>query len=116
MQLTDTPGLMWPKVEDERAAMRLAFAGSIPDTAIDYETIGLFGATLLLARYPRLLLERYRLATRPKDATALLTEIGKRRGGLRKGGVVDLHIAGEIFVHEFRAGTLGAISLESPPG
>ena len=115
MQITDTPGLMWPKIEDEQRAFRLALAGSIPDTAIDYLTIGMFGATVFLERYPDLIVRRYKLKEVPASAEALLFEVGKRRGGLRPGGKVDLHTAAEILVHEFRAGTLGEISLELPP-
>lgn len=113
-QITDTPGLMWPKIEDERRAFRLAFAGSIPDTAIDYFQIGVFGAGVLVARYPALLVARYKLAANPMTADDLLNEIGRRRGTLLKGGVVDLHKAAELLVHEFRAGIIGAISLEIP--
>jgi ribosome biogenesis GTPase A len=115
MTITDTPGLMWPKIEDERRAFRLALAGSIPDTAIDYLTIGMFGATHFLERYPDLIVARYKLPAVPDSAEALLFEVGKRRGGLRPGGKVDLHTAAEILVHEFRAGTLGEITLELPP-
>ena len=115
MMITDSPGLMWPKIEDEARAFRLAMAGSIPDTAIDYLTIGMFGARFLLERYPELVIARYKLSVTPPAAEALLTEIGRRRGGLRKGGTVDLHKAAEIFVHEFRAGVMGPISLEAPP-
>ncbi len=114
MKLTDSPGIMWPKIEDEAAAFRLAFAGSIPDTAIDYLTIGLFGAGHLLQRYPALVVARYKLAAPPATPEALLTELGRTRGGLRPGGMVDLHKAAELLVHEFRAGLLGPISLESP--
>jgi ribosome biogenesis GTPase A len=115
MVITDSPGLMWPKIEHEPRAFRLAFAGSIPDTAVDYLTLGLFGAEFLLERYPHLIVARYKLDVTPPSAEALLTEIGRRRGGLRKGGVVDLHKAAELLVHEFRAGMLGLISLEAPP-
>jgi ribosome biogenesis GTPase A len=115
MQITDTPGLMWPKIEDEPRAFRLALAGSIPDTAIDYLTIGLFGAERFLSHYRQLVVDRYKLTTIPADATALLTEIGRRRGTLLPGGIVDVHKAAEILVHEFRAGTIGLISLETPP-
>ncbi len=114
MQITDTPGLMWPKIEDERRALRLAFAGSIPDTAIDYFIVGQFGAAYLVSNYSALVIARYQLDAGPSSATDLLTEIGRRRGTLLKGGVVDLHKAAELLVHEFRAGTLGAISLETP--
>ncbi len=114
MELTDSPGIMWPKIEDETGAFRLALAGSIPDTAIDYLTIGMFGARFFLERYPELVVARYKLAVTPPSPEAQLTEVGRRRGGLRKGGTVDLHKAAEILVHEFRAGVLGPISLESP--
>ncbi|MBA3538793.1 MAG: ribosome biogenesis GTPase YlqF [Deltaproteobacteria bacterium] len=115
MEITDSPGLMWPKIEDEAGAFRLALAGSIPDTAIDYLTIGMFGAAYFLERYPALVMARYKLPILPASAQGLLEEIGRRRGGLRAGGKIDLHTASEILVHEFRAGTLGRISLEEPP-
>jgi ribosome biogenesis GTPase A len=90
-------------------------AGAIPDTAIDYLTIGMFGARFLLERYPALVVARYKLPAPPSAPEALLAEIGRRRGGLRKGGTVDLHKAAEVLVHEFRAGVMGPISLETPP-
>jgi ribosome biogenesis GTPase A len=111
--LTDSPGLLWPKIEDERGAFRLALAGSIPDTAIDYLTIAMFGAATMLERYPQLLSKRYKLSAVPASAEALLTEIGKRRGCLRAGGVVELHMAAEILVREFRSGAIGRMTLES---
>lgn len=115
MVVTDSPGLMWPRIEDEDSALTLAFAGSIPDTAIDYLTTAMFGARLLLARYAELVVARFKLPEVPATAEALLVEIGKRRGGLRPGGVVDLHKASEVLVHDFRQGLLGRISLETPP-
>ena len=115
MLITDTPGLMWPKIEDETGAFRLAFAGSIPATAIDYLQIGMFGAGYLLRRYPELVRTRFKFDELPRSAEALLFEIGKRRGGLRAGGTVDLHKAAEHLVNDFRAGVIGKISLESPP-
>jgi ribosome biogenesis GTPase A len=113
--LTDSPGVTWPRMEDERGALRLAFAGSIPDTAIDFLTVAMFGAELLLEGYPALLVTRYKLGQTPDSPTALLTEIGKRRGGLRPGGIVDMHKAAGVLIQEFRAGTLGRITLEAPP-
>lgn len=115
MQITDTPGLMWPKIEHEPRAFRLALAGSIPETAIDYLTIGMFGAELFLAMYPELVVARYKLAAVPLTPQALLEEVGRRRGALRKGGVIDLHKAAELLVMEFRSGALGRITLELPP-
>ena len=116
MIVTDTPGLTWPKIEDEAGALRLALAGSIPDTAIDYVTVGAFAAGLLLEMYPALVVARFKLPALPATGEALLTEIGRRRGALRAGGVVDLHKAAEVLVHEVRAGTIGKISLERPGG
>lgn len=113
--LTDSPGMMWPKIEDESGALRLGFAGSIPDTAVDYLTLATFGAKLLLERYAPLLVSRFKLDRTPASPTALLEEVGKRRGALRSGGVVDLHKASEILVREFRSGALGRVSLEEPP-
>lgn len=115
MQFTDNPGLLWPKIQDDDATMRLALGGAIPDTAIEYQAVGLFAAAFFLDRYPALLVARYKLKEAPASANALLEEIGRRRGCLRSGGTIDLYKAADILVHEFRAGTLGRISLESPP-
>lgn len=116
MTLTDNPGLLWPKIEDDAATMRLALGGAIPDTAIEYESVGLFGAAFFLERYPSLLMARYKLKALPASPGALLEEIGRRRGCLRAGGVVDVYKAADVLVHEFRAGTLGRVSLERPTG
>lgn len=115
MLLTDNPGLLWPKIADDDATMRLALGGAIPDTAIEYQSVGLFAGAYFLARYPALVVARYKLKATPATPAALLEEIGRRRGCLRAGGVVDLYKAADILVHEFRAGTLGRISLEAPP-
>ncbi len=115
MVVHDSPGIMWPKIEDEAGALRLAFAGSIPDTAIDYLITAMFGAGLILARYPELPVARYKLPAVPASAAELLSEIGRRRGGLRAGGTIDLHKASEVLVHEFRQGLIGRITLELPP-
>lgn len=115
MQLSDNPGLLWPKIQDDDATLRLALGGAIPDTAIEYQTVGLFAAAFLLARYPALVVARYKLKQTPATADALLEQLGRRRGCLRAGGAVDVYKAADILVHEFRAGTLGRISLEAPP-
>jgi ribosome biogenesis GTPase A len=115
MTISDNPGIMWPKIDDEEAGLRLAFGGAIPDSAIDYETVALWGARYLLARYPHLVTARYKLKSLPAKPEVLLEEIGKRRGGLRAGGVVDMHKAADALIHDFRAGAIGRISLESPP-
>jgi ribosome biogenesis GTPase A len=115
-KLTDSPGVMWPNITNELTAQRLALAGSIPDTAIDYQAIGMFAAELFLKEYPLLLKARYKLSALPADAEALLHEIGRRRGLLRAGGIVEFHKAAELIVHEFRSGTIGRITLDVVPG
>lgn len=113
--LSDNPGIMWPNIEDEAASYRLALSGAIPDSAIDYESVALFGAGFLLRRYPELLIARYKLKELPQAPIALIEEIGRRRGCLRGGGAVDMHKAADILIHDLRTGRLGRISLEEPP-
>jgi ribosome biogenesis GTPase A len=112
--LSDNPGITWPKIDDEDASLRLAFAGSIPDTAIDYEPVAMWGADYLLRHYPHCLTARFKLKSLPADAHALLLEIGRRRGALRAGGIVDMHRAADALIHDFRSGAIGRITLESP--
>ena len=114
MTVSDNPGIMWPKIEDPIGGLRLAFGGAIPDAAIDYENVALFGAKFVLEQYPELLIRRFKLPEIPSDADALIEEIGRRRGCLQRGGKVDLRKAADIFIHEFRTGVLGRISLERP--
>jgi ribosome biogenesis GTPase A len=111
MVLSDHPGILWPKIEDDAATLRLALGGAFPDRALEYESVA---AAFLIERYPRLLIARYKLAEMPAGADALLVEIGRRRGGLRSGGSVDLHKAADVLIHDFRSGALGRISLEEP--
>lgn len=115
MTLSDNPGIMWPKVVDEASSYRLAFGGAFPDSAIDYEDVGLFGANFLRDTYPHAVMARYKLKALPPTGYELLQEIGRRRGGLRAGGVVDMHKAADALIHDFRTGALGRISLEAPP-
>jgi ribosome biogenesis GTPase A len=114
MTLSDNPGIMWPKIEDPTGGLRLALGGAIPDAALDYENVALFGCDLLLARYPQLVAKRYKLTELPEDGDKLLDEIGRRRGCLRAGGKIDRHKAADIFIHDLRLGAIGRISLERP--
>jgi ribosome biogenesis GTPase A len=113
MTLSDNPGILWPSMGGT-ATMRLALGGAIPDTVMDYESVALFAAEFFLSRYPTLLRAHFRLDPTLLSATEVLEGIGRKRGCLRSGGIVDMHKAGDILVHAFRAGTLGRISLEAP--
>jgi ribosome biogenesis GTPase A len=113
MALSDTPGFLWPKIEDEDSGYRLAASGAIRDTAIEYELVALYAAQFMLSQYPDLLTERYKLKAMPEGPDALLDEIGRKRGGLRPGGVIDRHKASEVLLHDMRSGKLGLISFET---
>jgi ribosome biogenesis GTPase A len=111
--LLDTPGILWPKLEDQQAAYRLAASGAIRNTAIDLADVGLFTAGFLAQRYPEVLRDRYGVTELDVDAVHILEDIGRRRGCLVRGGV-DLTKAGETLIHDLRSGKLGRISLETP--
>jgi ribosome biogenesis GTPase A len=112
--LFDTPGMLWPKVEDEDTGYRLAISGAIKSTAMELEDVALYAAHYFLEQYPELIMARYKLKQLPKDDIGLLEEIGRRRGALRSGGYIDLYKASEVLINEFRSGTIGRISLETP--
>jgi ribosome biogenesis GTPase A len=114
IQVSDNPGLLWPKITDERVGYRLAFGGAISEAALDYVTVARFGGALLLERYPEQLCARYKLKAIPASSDELLLEIGRRRGCLRSGNVVDLHKAADVLIHDFRGGIIGRVSLERP--
>jgi len=112
--LSDTPGVLWPDMSDQEGAYRLAASGAIGDNAMDYTEVGLFAGEYLLKRYPALLQERYALPELPESPYDLIEAVGRRRGLLATGGVVDQHKAAEALLRELRAGKIGRISLEEP--
>jgi len=112
--LLDTPGILWPNVENENSGYRLAATGAIKDTAMEYPDVAYFVAGYLLENYPEALTERYSLDEMPVDQVALLDAIGRRRGCLAKGGVVDYDRTSRIFINDLRAGALGPITFETP--
>jgi ribosome biogenesis GTPase A len=112
--LSDTPGILWPKIENENSSYRLAVTGAIKNTAIDFEDIALFAADYLIDAYSEKVIERYKLKQEPQTGIQLLEEIGRRRGCLRAGGVIDIQRASEILIHEIRSGALGPLSFETP--
>ncbi|NMG72108.1 ribosome biogenesis GTPase YlqF [Parazoarcus communis] len=114
MTLTDTPGLMWPKINHDSDGFMLAASHAIGRNAVIDEEVATFLGTILLARYPQLLAARYRIDPSRFDAPALLEEVGRRRGCLQKGGGLDLEKAAQILLLDYRSGALGQISLETP--
>jgi len=112
--LSDTPGLLWPKVENQNSAYRLATTGAIKDTALSYDDIAFFAAEYLLEHYPQQLKARYQLDQIPNDEADLMEAIGRKRGCLRAGKQVDIEKTSKILISELRAGTIGGITLETP--
>lgn len=112
--LTDTPGILWPNMDDQAVAYRLATSGAIGASALDYTSVGLFAAEYLMDKYPQLLKERYKLADIPETSNNMLEIIGNRLGCLKAGGEIDIHRAAEAFLRELRSGKIGRISLEEP--
>ncbi len=112
--LLDTPGILWPNVENKNSGFRLAATGAVRDTAMDYPAVAFFLAEYLIKNYPELLAVRYKLDSVPGTELELLELIGSKRGCLRSGGSVDLEKVSRLFLIEFRTGELGNISLELP--
>ncbi|MBL4608743.1 MAG: ribosome biogenesis GTPase YlqF [Pseudomonadales bacterium] len=112
--LNDTPGILWPKVENPHSGYRLAATGAIKDTAMDYLDVAFYAAEYLIKNYPDQLIKRYDLKTRPSHPEQLLDELGSKRGCLRSGGRVDLNKAAALFIHELRSAQIGRITLETP--
>ena len=112
--LLDTPGILWPKIENENSGYRLAAAGAIRDTAMGIEDVAFYLADYLIKHYPENLKDRYDLVAVPTTEIEFIELMGARRGCLSSGGRVDLEKASAILVNEFRAGMLGRITLETP--
>lgn len=113
--LVDTPGLLWPNVENKSSGYRLAATGAIKDTALSYQDIGLYLADFLIRHYTEHLKSRFNLTVFPDTAAQdVLESIGKNRGCLKAGGLVDFEKASKILINELRSGALGKISLETP--
>lgn len=113
LELLDTPGILWPKFEDEQVGIRLAIAGSINDEILNIAELSLELIRILKKDYPGKLNERYGV---DEDETEIniLEKIAVKRGCIKKGNSVDLDKAADILIDEFRSGKIGRISLERP--
>lgn len=114
LELLDTPGILWPKFEDQMVGLRLAASGAIKDELIDFVEVALFAIAYMMHYYPEKLVERYKLKELPSDKVAMLEEVARKRGCLISGREVDYDKAAELFLRELRSGKLGAVSLERP--
>ena len=116
LELLDTPGMLWPKFEDQTVGFRLACTGAVRDEIVDLEELASRLMAYLGKHYPQALLERYRVEVSEEDSGYdLLVKAGRKRGFVVRGGEVDTERMARILLDEFRGGKLGRFTLEEPP-
>jgi ribosome biogenesis GTPase A len=112
--LSDTPGVLWPKLEDQKAAHCLAASGGVGEAAFDTFDVAYFALDFLRERYPEILSARYKIDALEGEPHELLERLARGRGFVQRGGGVDLDRAADVFLREMRSGKLGRISFERP--
>lgn len=113
VELLDTPGILWPKFEDQSVGLKLAMIGSIKDEILNMDELSLELLAAIRAHYPGLIGERFEI---DEDGTnvELLEQIGQKRQCLLKGGQIDYTKTAKLVLDEFRSGKIGRITLEYP--
>lgn len=115
LELLDTPGILWPKFEDQQVGLKLALIGSINDEILNRDELALELVNVLNRRYPGVLSERYQLENAGDcDTTQVLEQVARQRSCLAKGEELDLPKAARLLLDDFRSGRLGRITLEEP--
>lgn len=116
IELMDTPGVLWPKFEETKVGLNLAFTGAIKDEIMDIEELALNLVEKLQKDYPDNLMKRYKLESLETEALLNMESIARKRGAVISKGNIDYNRVAVMLLDEFRGGKLGAISLESPRG
>lgn len=114
IMLYDTPGMLWPKIENPNSGIRLAATGGIKDTAFDFIDVASHTAEYLINAYPQLLKARYNIDELPQTDWEFIELAAQKRGFLKKGGSVDSERMYELLIKELRSGKIGRVSLETP--
>jgi ribosome biogenesis GTPase A len=112
LELLDTPGILWPKFDDEDVALRLALIGSIKDTILPIDDICIYGFRILDKYYKKAFEDRFDISVDIDDIIGIYEGIGRRRGFLLRGNEVDYDKVSQTFLHEFRAGKFGRVILD----
>ena len=112
LELLDTPGVLWPKFEDETVGEHLAFTGAVSDRIIDTELLAMRLLATLSKSYPELLEQRYKISEFPEDSYDMLCLLGKKRGMMIRGGEVDTERAANMLLEEYRNLKIGAVTIE----
>ena len=113
--LLDTPGILWPKFEDQMTGVKLAICGAIKEEILDMHEIAKVALEIVKNQYPKAILERYNIENANEiEVLDLIEQIGRRRGAITKGNVVDIDSSIDIFITDLQKGRLGRISYEYP--
>ena len=113
VELLDTPGILWPKFENDMIGERLAYIGSINDEIVDGTELAMGLISYIAGNYPGMLYSRYETCE-DKETAVILSDIAIKRGCIKKGGEPDYSKAADIVLDDFRGGRLGKITLEEP--
>lgn len=113
VELLDTPGILWPKFEDQRVGLYLALIGAIKDEILNIDELSLELIKILLSDYPSVLHERYGVEE-DAEPPVILGQIAENRKCISKGNELDYSKAAALLIDEFRSGKLGQITLERP--
>ena len=114
LDLLDTPGVLWPKLENQRSAKRLAATGAISAAVFDMQEVVTELISELSVRYPEALARRFKLDGLDEDPALTVVRIGRNRGCVVAGGTVDMEKTYKLIIKEYREGRIGAISLDWP--
>lgn len=116
VELLDTPGILWPKFEDQQVGVRLAMLGSVNDDILNLEELAMELGEFLLRNFPGALTERYKTDFPEElEPVQVLEKIAEARACVQKGGEPDIDKAASFLLDDFRSGRLGKITLEFPP-
>ena len=114
LELLDTPGILWPKFEDQAVGLKLALIGSITDQILNKDDLACRCIRILKERYPGMVSQRFGLETEDKEPAAILEDVARLRSCLMKGGELDIARAAAMVLDDFRSGKLGRVTLERP--
>ncbi|ETI66948.1 ribosome biogenesis GTPase YlqF [Neobacillus vireti] len=114
MELLDTPGILWPKFEDQEVGMKLAITGAIKDTLLNLQDLTVYSLRFLEHAYPERLKERYNLESLSENVVEMFDHIGVLRGCLMAGGIVDYDKVSELVIREIRSEKFGRLTFERP--
>lgn len=114
LELLDTPGILWPKFEDQEVGLKLALSGAIKDTILNLQDVAVYALRLLEKRYPERLKDRYKLDEFSEDIVQLFNHIGEKRGCITRNSEIDYDKVTELIIREIRTEKMGKLSFESP--